>query len=113
MTWKCLERRLAALLGGKRVPVTGRSGKQGQESPDIEHPIFSIEVKHRGDIPKWLRHACQQAEASRKPHHLAAVAILHQKQQRLEDCAVVMPLRDLLAIQDLVSNPAKNVVRSI
>ena len=42
--WKACERKVAALLGGKRVPVSGRA--RGH-SPDIEHERLSIEVKSR------------------------------------------------------------------
>jgi len=40
--WKSQERYVAAMMGGKRVPVTGRD--RG-DVPDILHPSFSVEVK--------------------------------------------------------------------
>lgn len=107
-TWKSLERRLASLLGGERVPVTGRTGARGQETPDITHPIFAIEVKHRANgLPAWCVAARTQAHASRKPHHVAEVAIIHAKSQRLEDSAVIMPLSDLLEIQRRLDQAAE------
>jgi hypothetical protein len=40
--WKACERKIAEILGGVRVPVTGR---QRGATPDVEHPSLSIEVK--------------------------------------------------------------------
>jgi len=45
------ERRIAALLGGARVPVGGR-GRGDQ--PDVRHPWLSIECKDRIAPPAWL-----------------------------------------------------------
>jgi len=42
--WKATERRIAALLGGRRVPVSGRG--RGN-APDIAHPWLALEVKDR------------------------------------------------------------------
>jgi len=49
--WKRTERNVAALLGGRRVPVTGR---QRGDTPDVAHPLLSLEVKHRREVPAWL-----------------------------------------------------------
>lgn len=60
--WKACERRVAEILGGKRVPVTGRS--RG-ETPDIEHPLFSIEVKsQKRAVTALITEAFEQAEAA-------------------------------------------------
>jgi hypothetical protein len=45
--WKATERRIAALLGGRRVPVSGR-GRGDQ--PDVAPPWFSLEVKDRDTL---------------------------------------------------------------
>lgn len=44
-TWKNTERKVAQIVGGDRV------GNSGKNTEDVEHPIFSIEVKHRAGIP--------------------------------------------------------------
>ena len=41
-TWKAVERGFAEALGGRRVPVTGRS--RG-DAPDVAREKWSIEVK--------------------------------------------------------------------
>jgi len=95
-TWKSVERRVAAYLGGERVPVTGR---QRGSAPDISHPTLSIEVKHRESVPFWLKDALHQAECSKKEGQLP-VAIIHEKRMRVEDCVVLIKLRDLLEVED-------------
>ncbi len=59
--WKQAERRIAAMLGGERVPVSGRG--RGF-APDIEHPALAVEVKTRASLPAWIEDAMRQAEAA-------------------------------------------------
>jgi hypothetical protein len=59
--WKQAERRIAAILGGRRIPVSGRG--RG-DNPDIEHSSLSVEVKARASFPAWLEDALHQAECS-------------------------------------------------
>ena len=59
--WKAIERWWAELLGGKRVPVTGR---QRGDAPDIAHPTLSIEVKAGKTISTRLSDGMEQAKAS-------------------------------------------------
>jgi hypothetical protein len=87
---KSCERRVAALLGGERVPVSGRG--RG-DNPDIRHEWLSIEVKSRKSIPAWLEDALLQAEASAKDEQLP-VAILHQDGCRYADCLVIVRLKE-------------------
>ena len=86
--WKACERKVAALLGGTRVPVSGRG--RGH-SPDIHHGSFSIEVKSRKKFPAWLEDAMRQAEASARDGQLP-VAVLHQDGCKYRDCFVVCRL---------------------
>jgi hypothetical protein len=86
--WKQTERRIAALLGGRRVPVSGRG--RGDE-PDIVHPWLALEVKDRAALPLWLLDALAQAEASATPEQLP-VAVLHRAGDRHDAALVVMRL---------------------
>ena len=88
--WKSCERKVAALLGGTRIPVSGRA--RGY-SPDIEHERLSIEVKSRRKLPAWLEDAMRQAEASAENGQLP-VAVLHQDGHKYCDSFVVCRLRD-------------------
>ncbi len=49
--WKACERRVAELLGGRRVPVSGR---QRGDAPDVMHEWHSIELKSRRRLPIWI-----------------------------------------------------------
>jgi hypothetical protein len=86
--WKATERRIAALLGGRRVPVSGRG--RG-DAPDIAHPWLSVECKDRATLPAWLLDALAQAEASATPDQLP-VAVLHQAGDRHDRAVVVLRL---------------------
>jgi hypothetical protein len=90
-SWKTCERRVAELLGGVRVPVSGRG--RG-DRPDVEHPTLSIEVKTRKSIPLWLEDALKQAEACVEDGQLP-VAILHQDGRRYRDALVVLRASEL------------------
>ena len=97
--WKAVERNIARLLGGVRVPVSGR---QRGDQPDIEHPQFSVEVKSRNTIPQWLCEAVEQATASATEDRVPLV-VLHQNGRRYADALVVVRLADFqrLTSQDL------------
>ncbi len=91
--WKSCERRVAALVGGKRVPVSGR--ERGY-SPDIRHERLSIEVKSRKKLPAWIEDAVRQAEASARDGQLP-IAVLHHDGRRYADCLVVLRLKDFVS----------------
>jgi len=86
--WKATERRIAALLGGRRVPVSGR-GRGDQ--PDIAHPWLSLEVKDRATLPAWLLDALDQAEKSATTEQLP-VAVLHRAGDRHDHALIVLRL---------------------
>lgn len=90
--WKRAEREIAKRLGGKRVPITGRS--RG-DVPDIAHPELSVEVKHRKALPGWLTDALAQAVASQKEHKVPIV-VLHEEGQPYDDCLVLLRLSDFI-----------------
>ena len=90
--WKRTGRRIATLLGGRRVPVTGR---QRGDAPDIEHPAYSIEVKHRATLPGWLLTAMYQARAAASAGRLPIV-VIHEHGAAYADALVVMRLADFI-----------------
>jgi len=93
-TWKAVERAIARLLGGRRVPVSGR---QRGDAPDIEHPFFSLEVKHRKELPDWILDAMEQAKSSKTGDKIPMV-ILHKKNTKFENSLAVLEIRDIIAI---------------
>jgi len=88
--WKQAERRIAAILGGRRVPVSGRG--RG-DNPDIEHPAFSVEIKARASFPAWLEDALRQAELSALGGKTPAV-VLHPDRRPYRDALVVCRLSE-------------------
>jgi hypothetical protein len=91
--WKATERRIAVLLGGRRVPVSGRA--RGDQ-PDVTHPWLSIECKDRATLPAWLLEALRQAEAAALGTQLP-IAVLHQAGARHDQALVVLRLADFVA----------------
>lgn len=89
--WKAAERRVAGLVGGRRVPVTGRS--RGDQ-PDVAHPTLAVEVKARKTLPSWLHDAMAQAIAAVRGDQ-TPIVILHQNGQRYDGAYCVVRLRDL------------------
>jgi hypothetical protein len=90
--WKKTERSVARLLGGRRVPVTGR---QRGDAPDVQHEWLSVEVKHRRDVPQWLLDAMRQAVASVRGQQLP-VAVVHQHGRPHSEDLVVVRLSDFV-----------------
>jgi hypothetical protein len=88
--WKACERRIAKLLGGTRVPVSGHAR---DDSPDIRHDRLSIEVKSRRKLPAWIEDAMKQAEVSAKDGQLP-VAVLHQDGRKYWDAFVLIRLSE-------------------
>lgn len=91
-SWKACERKVAAILGGRRIPVSGRG--RG-DNPDIEHPTLSVEVKSRASFPAWLEDALRQAECSVQNGKTPAV-VLHQDRKPYRDALVVIRLEDFV-----------------
>lgn len=92
--WKATVRAVAAILGGRRVPVSGR---HRGDAPDVAHPTLAIEVKHRREVPAWLLDALAQAEASARGDRLPVV-IIHRHGGRRADDLAVLRLHDLAAL---------------
>ena len=92
--WKQVERRIAAILGGRRIPVSGRG--RG-DNPDIDHPALCVEVKARASFPAWLEDALKQAELSATEGKTPAV-VLHQDRRKYPDALVVCRLSEFAGL---------------
>jgi hypothetical protein len=101
--WKRAEREVAKRLGGKRVPVSGRG--RGS-APDVDHARYSIEVKLRRGLPRWLHMAMQQAEAAATDGKVPAV-VLHEAGKRYDDAVVVLRLANFTTLAGTVPTPAR------
>ena len=85
-TWKHCERMVAKLLGGVRT------GNNGESRRDVEHPHWSIEVKHRQKLPAWLHSAMEQAETEADGR--VPIVVLHEKNLKYEESYVIMRLHN-------------------
>lgn len=90
--WKGVERAIAKIIGGERVPVTGR---QRGSAPDIAHQWLSVEVKNRRKLPAWMHDAMAQAEASNRGDQLPIV-FFHQNGMKYEDSFCLIRLKDFV-----------------
>ena len=70
-TWKNAEKKAAEIIKGKRV-----NGARGEGIEDVEHPYFSIEVKHGKCVPKFVTDAYHQAKRN-APAGKVPVVVLH------------------------------------
>lgn len=113
-TWKDVERDIAAMLGGERIPVTGRSEHfdivDGEEkllatAPDIDHDALAIEVKHGKQIPALLRDAMAQAVAAQRFYlkklkgDRIPIVVFHPDRARRDESFVIVRIKDLRALQ--------------
>ena len=88
-TWKATERAIARKLGGERVSKT----HLGDRSPDVVTAWLAVEVKHRRELPVWLKAAMSQAARNAGEGQLPVV-VLHESGQRHDGDLVVLRLGD-------------------
>lgn len=90
--WKAFERRVAVLLGTRRIPVTGE-----RDGADFEDGMFCYQAKSRasqfpGYVLEWLDKIRRKA-AERSPAKIGVV-ILQRPRCLDQDALVVVSLRD-------------------
>jgi len=95
--WKAFERKVAKILGGKRIPSSGAApGFKG----DVEHPLFFIECKWGKHIPKtiieWYLKAKEQAKKESK------IPIVVMKPKGKHEEYVVISLTDFAKLFSIV-----------
>jgi hypothetical protein len=92
-SWKQVERKIMSLLGGKRRPVTGRKGVDG------DHPWLAPEIKARSSMPAYLWEWMEQAEhgiTELDEGKLPIVVIHRSGKNHLDDDLVQLRLRDFI-----------------
>ena len=97
LSWKAAELKLARMLNGERVPVTGRV--RGY-APDIEHQHLALEVKTRKRMPALLADGMDQAVKAAewyvkrgKGERMPAL-VIHQDGTHYSGALVVVRLKD-------------------
>ena len=100
--WKQAERRIARLLGARRVPVTGRHKStlgEGETDCDLireESPQFLVEVKNRKGMPKYLQEWLAQSKGT-----LPRILVWHRIESRYESSLVLLTLEDFRSLLNL------------
>jgi hypothetical protein len=84
--WKDHERAVAKALGGTRSPNTGKG------SPDIEHPLWSIECKYRKQIPLLVTEGLAQA----RRYDDVKTPLLVLKEKNKKGAIVCMDIKDFV-----------------
>ena len=85
--WKAFERRVAGLLGGRRLGPTGDDG------PDVVTSWLSVQCKLRTSVPAWILDAVDNARRGADTDRLG-VAIIKRKNTLDRDSLVVLTLGD-------------------
>ena len=91
--WKAIEIAIANIIGGERIPVTGRIFGS---APDIECSWLSPEVKHGKHIPALFVKALSQAVASATGKRVGRIPIvfMHAEGAKIGDTIVMFRLSD-------------------
>ena len=92
--WKAFERRIAADLGGRRIPVTGL----GRHGADVETPMFDVQIKLRKALPAWIFDWLDGICGTAQTHGKVGILVLKTPRMRDAEALVVLRMRDF---QDL------------
>lgn len=101
-TWKGIERDIARVLRGQRIPSSGNGALKG----DVHHAHFLIESKYGKQVPKtlsdWYAEASRDAatEKTNRRNGLDLLPILVTKRPR-DESLVTLSLEDFAFIADL------------
>jgi hypothetical protein len=82
-TWKRVERRTAADLGGRR------NGNTGAATADVDAGLFCVECKSWRRPAERIEAALRQAEAARRPGQIAIARIHTVGKHNSQDLAVM------------------------
>ena len=88
-SWKAFERRIAARLGGKRIPVTGE-----RDGSDVDAGPFQYQCKLRRGVPSYLRDWLRGIVSAGERKGSVGVVIWKQPNARDDDAVVVLRLAD-------------------
>jgi hypothetical protein len=89
-TWKSYERRVAADLGGKRIPVSGID----RDGADVECPMFNVQIKLRKSLPDWLWSWLGGIVATARTQQKIGILVLRTPRMKDADALVVLRFSD-------------------
>lgn len=84
--WKGAERRLAKLMGGKRIPVTGID----RDGADVVTPVAHVQSKHRKGVPQFLRGWVDGIAGDAAPHGKVGIVVWSTPGRPTSESLVVM-----------------------
>jgi hypothetical protein len=91
-TWKAAERRCAADLQGRRIPVTGID----RDGADVESSLFCVQVKLRASLPAWLWSWLDGIRGTAIPKGKIGILLLKRPRQADVDGLVVLAYGDFV-----------------
>ncbi len=94
--WKATERKIAGMLGGKRIPVNSTDGIKC----DVDTGVLGIEVKERKKLPAFITKCMKQA-VDNCPDGRVPSIVLHEKGDRYEDAMICFLIKDFLKLEVL------------
>lgn len=83
--WKYVERKVARIIGGKRIPAAG------EKLPDVVSDFLVVEVKSRKALPRWIVEALASAQGKAKSDQFPAAVLWEYGES---DGILVCSLRD-------------------
>ena len=110
-TWKGLERKVAKILNGERIPCSGVSGIRLKG--DVLHDRFFVECKFRERLFVYsvFQKAKEQASKIKKLPPLIPLLVLKQKYKKGE--LVVLDLNDFQRLIGLEKKEDENILEKI
>ena len=88
-SWKAFERRLAARVGGRRIPVTGE-----RDGADVIAGQFVYQAKLRRGLPSYLRDWLRGIVAAGERSGTTGVVVWKTPREKDDDAVVVLRLLD-------------------
>lgn len=99
-TWKHAERRVARILGGTRI------GPAGFNTADVTHPLCSVSVKYRKNLPAWALACLEEARGFKRVDGKVPLLILLGKGMRITDGLVVLRVSDFQQLYGTLDDAA-------
>jgi hypothetical protein len=98
-TWKARERKTAAMLGGKRIAVTGE-----RNGADVETALLCIQQKHGRRRPAFLSDWLSGICANAQPKGKVGLVVWSANRERQGDAIVIMRLSDFQQLHGPVAS---------
>lgn len=97
LAWKAIEKRITEWLNSPLIPATRKSKMYlGDAVEDIEWDGFSVEVKSRGVVPKYIDEWLKQATTN--CGNRVPVVFWHRDGMHVGEQFVVMKAKDFKAV---------------